>query len=75
MQRDGHDVVGVFTVLDKGNREDPLGKKTTPQKILNHYTSSSTLVVFVKGFLEIDSAVFGTTTFTCKRKHSKTTSA
>ncbi|KAG6464176.1 hypothetical protein O3G_MSEX014332 [Manduca sexta] len=25
LQRDGHDVVGVFTVVDKGNREDPLG--------------------------------------------------
>lgn len=24
--RDGHKVVGVFTVPDKGNREDPLGK-------------------------------------------------
>ncbi|XP_046964219.1 cytosolic 10-formyltetrahydrofolate dehydrogenase [Vanessa cardui] len=24
LQRDGHEVVGVFTVLDKGNREDPL---------------------------------------------------
>ncbi|XP_050677566.1 cytosolic 10-formyltetrahydrofolate dehydrogenase [Leptidea sinapis] len=24
LQRDGHQVVGVFTVLDKGNREDPL---------------------------------------------------
>ncbi|XP_037292640.1 cytosolic 10-formyltetrahydrofolate dehydrogenase [Manduca sexta] len=24
LQRDGHDVVGVFTVVDKGNREDPL---------------------------------------------------
>lgn len=25
LQKDGHEVVGVFTVLDKGNREDPLG--------------------------------------------------
>ncbi|GBP27061.1 Cytosolic 10-formyltetrahydrofolate dehydrogenase [Eumeta japonica] len=24
LQKDGHEVVGVFTVLDKGNREDPL---------------------------------------------------
>lgn len=24
--RDGHKVVGVFTVPDKGNKEDPLGK-------------------------------------------------
>ncbi|CAG4933162.1 unnamed protein product [Colias eurytheme] len=24
LQKDGHQVVGVFTVLDKGNREDPL---------------------------------------------------
>lgn len=24
LQRNGHEVVGVFTVLDKGNREDPL---------------------------------------------------
>lgn len=25
LHKDGHEVVGVFTVLDKGNREDPLG--------------------------------------------------
>lgn len=24
--KDGHKVVGVFTVPDQGNREDPLGK-------------------------------------------------
>lgn len=26
LKKDGHEVVGVFTVPDKGNREDPLGK-------------------------------------------------
>lgn len=26
LRNDGHKVVGVFTVPDKGNREDPLGK-------------------------------------------------
>ena len=27
LRKDGHKVVGVFTVPDKGNREDPLGKE------------------------------------------------
>jgi hypothetical protein len=26
LRSDGHKVVGVFTIPDKGNREDPLGK-------------------------------------------------
>jgi methionyl-tRNA formyltransferase len=26
LRKDGHKVVGVFTIPDKGNREDPLGK-------------------------------------------------
>lgn len=26
LRNDGHKVVGVFTVPDKGNREDPLGE-------------------------------------------------
>jgi len=26
LTKDGHKVVGVFTIPDKGNREDPLGK-------------------------------------------------
>jgi len=26
IKKDGHDIVGVFTVPDTGNREDPLGK-------------------------------------------------
>ncbi|KPJ15955.1 Aldehyde dehydrogenase family 1 member L2, mitochondrial [Papilio machaon] len=29
LQKDGHEVVGVFTVLDKGNREDPLATIAT----------------------------------------------
>lgn len=27
LKKDGHEVTGVFTIPDKGNREDPLGKK------------------------------------------------
>ena len=26
LRKDGHKVVGVFTVPDRGNREDPLGR-------------------------------------------------
>jgi methionyl-tRNA formyltransferase len=26
LRKDGHRVVGIFTIPDKGNREDPLGK-------------------------------------------------
>lgn len=27
IRKNGHEVVGVFTIPDQGNREDPLGKK------------------------------------------------
>jgi hypothetical protein len=35
LRKDGHKVVGVFTIPDKGNREDPLGRFKVSQ-ILSH---------------------------------------
>ena len=26
LKKDGHSIAGVFTITDKGNREDPLGE-------------------------------------------------
>jgi formyltetrahydrofolate dehydrogenase len=38
LRKDGHKVVGVFTIPDKGNREDPLGKlQVAPYFILETF--------------------------------------
>lgn len=64
LQREGHEVVAVFTVLDKGNREDPLGKnkptsnqelKLRGTKLLNErYKTEMTMYIgktFSTGYL------------------------
>jgi formyltetrahydrofolate dehydrogenase len=36
LRKDGHKVVGVFTVPDRGNREDPLGRLKNPTFCYTH---------------------------------------
>jgi formyltetrahydrofolate dehydrogenase len=44
LRKDGHKVVGVFTIPDKGNREDPLGKlQVAPYFILETFKNLNIL--------------------------------
>jgi Methionyl-tRNA formyltransferase len=36
LRKDGHKIVGVFTVPDRGNREDPLGRVKFPTVCHRH---------------------------------------
>lgn len=37
LRQHGHIIVGVFTIPDKGNKEDPLGKKQQHGQNINQF--------------------------------------
>jgi methionyl-tRNA formyltransferase len=63
--KDGHKVVGVFTIPDKGTREDPLGKSTfcytllrEAFKILNILAESRLPMLICKVYIKLKNLKF-----------------
>jgi len=60
LRKDGHKVVGVFTVPDRGNREDPLGRFSVSHIWSHTFKSQNILTIKVfsyKNFKAISSKI------------------
>ena len=54
LRKDGHKVVGVFTVPDRGNREDPLGRVKVSHILSHTFKSRNILTTMVFSYINFE---------------------